>query len=84
MAPRTFRTTPTLYKQCINSFLDGLKPEALIGRNYEQLPNNFKIIPPSQLTMRQLEFMPITLVADILLHVSICSTNTVVCTRKPL
>nr|XP_014102423.1 uncharacterized protein LOC106627003 isoform X2 [Bactrocera oleae] len=70
MAPRTFRTTPTLYKQCINSFLDGLKPEALIGRNYEQLPNNFKIIPPSQLTMRQLEFMPITLVADILLHMA--------------
>lgn len=74
MAPRTFKTAPTLYKQCINSFLEGLKQEAKLLENNEPLPLNLKFNPPSQLTLWQLEFMPTLLVADILLHVSISST----------
>lgn len=74
MAPRTFKTAPTLYKQCINSFLEGLKQEAKLLENNEPLPLNLKFNPPSQLTLWQLEFMPTLLVADILLHVSIYST----------
>ncbi|XP_050328202.1 uncharacterized protein LOC126758153 [Bactrocera neohumeralis] len=50
MATRLFETTPTLYKLCINSFLDNLQLK--------------------QLTSRQLEFMPIALVADILIHMA--------------
>ncbi|XP_011187860.2 amyloid protein-binding protein 2 [Zeugodacus cucurbitae] len=66
MAEQTFKSPATLYKQSLDSFMKYLTNDYIVVKEDEPLALTVKFIPPSLKEMWKFEFMPTTLVAEIL------------------